>query len=119
MTNNMARSDRLVGTYIVGAVGTTNLPITVEVESDPCPQVQWSFNGTSISSTDPMYTFDQPCDDQSAQSPYTFQLTIANLTSANSGEYSATFDNGHNQPTPLPDLFVTVPGTYSGNVFWN
>ena len=110
LTNPTAVSDRFVGNLIVADSGTIDLFVTAVVDSDPCPTVQWSFMNTAITSG-AMHTVNNPCEDPAAQSPYTFTLTIANLTSETSGKYSAVFTNPvFGTTTPLPDLFVTVPG---------
>ena len=109
-TNPTAVTDRLVGNLIVAEPLTLDLVVTAMVDSDPCPTVQWSFMGIDITNG-AMYTMNDPCADSAAQSPYPFTLTIANLTSATSGEYSAVFTNEIlATSTVLPDLFVTVPG---------
>ena len=110
LTNPTAVPDRIVGNLIVAPPQTLDLVVTAMVDSDPCPTVQWSFMNTDITSG-AMYTVNNPCEDPAAQSPYTFTLMIANLTSETSGEYSAIFTNPVlGTSTPLPDLFVTVPG---------
>ena len=108
-TNPTAEPDRREGTVIVAAPGTLNVTVFVEVTSDPCPTVQWSINDTDISVDSPDYFINNPCGDGSS-SPYTFTITIANLTSATSGQYSAVFRNLADSTT-LPGLYVTVPGT--------
>ena len=107
-TNPDAVADRLVGTLIVQPVDIANFAVTVMVTSDPCPTVQWSFDGSDISAGD-MYQVDDPCADEAAQSPYTYTLTIANLNLTTSGEYSAVFSHLGGSTT-LPRLYVTVPG---------
>ena len=107
-TNPGAVDDQLVGTLIVQPENTTNLVVTVTLISDPCPTVQWSFNSADISNG-PVYQMADPCLDVAAQSPYTYTLTIAEINSTTSGEYSAVFSHSGGSTT-LPRLYVTVPG---------
>ena len=107
-TNPDAVADRLVGTLIVQPEDTANFAVMVTVTSDPCPTVQWSFEDTDISNGD-MYQVDDPCAVEAAQSPYTYTLTITNLNSTTSGQYSAVFSHLGGSTT-LPRLYVTVPG---------
>ncbi len=101
---------------VVAFSGTTDLVITVMVEStfirgmntcDSCPSVQWSVNGTSIS-TSADYTISDPCNDITTTSPYTFTLTIATLTQDTSGDYTAVFSLL--SATERLELFITIPG---------
>ena len=106
-TNPTAVSD-MMGTYIVASPGTLNVTVTVEVSSDPCPAVQWSINGTAISNVSPNYYVNDPCRNGSSSSPYTFTITIASLTPATSGSYSAVFSHPFGS-TPL-FVLVAIPG---------
>ena len=107
-TNPEALDYRIVGTLIVQPENTANFVVMVSVTSDPCPSVQWSFNSADISNG-AVYQVDDPCSDEAAQSPYTYTLTIAELVSITSGEYSAVFSHSGGSTT-LPRLYVTVPG---------
>ncbi|XP_064396459.1 hemicentin-1-like [Halichondria panicea] len=98
--------DRQVGTLFVGDFGTM-ITVPVSVEADPCPSVQWSFKDSNIASGD-QYTITNPCSDVNAASPFTFMLTVTNLTIETSGNYSATFSNLAGSGV-LPDLYITVP----------
>ena len=109
----MAASDRIEGTVIVADSGTPNVTVVVEVASDPCPEVQWSINGTIITDNSANYFFNNPCGVNS--SPYNFTITIASLTLATSGQYSAVFSHLAGSTT-LPGLYVTVPGMYLNKV---
>ena len=100
--------DRQVGTLFMGDFGT-EVAVPVSVEADPCPSVQWSFKDSNIASGD-QYTITNPCSDVNAASPFTFMLTVTNLTIETSGNYSATFTNLAGSGV-LPDLYITVPGT--------
>ncbi|XP_064396883.1 hemicentin-1-like [Halichondria panicea] len=98
--------DRQVGTLFMGDFGTM-VTVPVSVEADPCPSVQWSFKGSNIANGD-QYTITNPCSDVNAVSPYTFMLTVTNLTNETSGAYSAIFSNLAGSRV-LPDLYITVP----------
>ena len=101
MTNPTATMDRIVGTLLVANPGIKNVAVTVVVNSDPCPSVEWSFASSPIPQSA------NPC---SGVSPFTFTLTIGVLLANNSGEYYATFDNGFGGVAQLPNLVVSVPG---------
>ena len=106
--------DRQVGALIMGDFGTM-VTVPVSVEADPCPSVQWSFKGSNIVNGD-QYTITNSCSDVNAVSPYTFMLTVTNLTNETSGVYSATFTNLAGSGV-LPDLYITVPGTIEISLF--
>ena len=99
--------DRQVGTLFMGDFGTM-VTVPVSVEADPCPSVQWSFKDSNIASGD-QYTITNPCSDVNAESPFTFMLTVTNLTIETSGNYSAIFTNLAGSGV-LPDLYITIPG---------
>ena len=101
--------DRYEGVLLVGELNAPDVRVVAMVESDPCPTVQWSFNGNDIANGD-IYMISNPCTDPNSASPYEFTLTIANLTSATSGRYSAVFEHSFHDSTTLPDFLVTVPG---------
>lgn len=103
----MATADRLDGTLIIASPGTTNIAITAVVNSDPCPSVEWSFDGSVLANGSSYTLSANPCGE--GRSPFTFRLTIATLGPENSGQYSAVFDNGFSRITPLPSIVVTVP----------
>ncbi len=101
-----AERDRKLGTLFVDGFGSV-VTVPVTVEADPCPSVQWSFKGSNIANGD-NYTITNPCV-ANAESPFTFMLTVTNLTSETSGAYSANFSNlaGNGM---LPDLYITLEG---------
>ena len=111
MTNAdiMAVEDRLEGIVIVADPNTANLTVTARVTSDPCPTVQWSFQGDTIEANSNDFSFDDPCAATDQSSPYIFNLTITNLTAETSGQFSAVFAH-HGGNVTLPGLFVTIPG---------
>ena len=99
--------DRYEGVLLVGELNV-DVGVIAMVESDPCPTVQWRFNGNDIASGD-IYMISDPCTDPNSTSPYECTLTIVNLTSATSGIYSAVFTH-FSGSTILSDFFITVPG---------
>ena len=110
VTNELAQSDDLVGTVIIVPDGTVNLVVEARVTALPCPDVQWSFNGVNISNEDPTYSVRQPCDSSFlTRTEHLFALTIANVTRATLGDYSAVFSNFFGSGL-LPRLVVTNPG---------
>ncbi len=102
-----AERDRELGTLYVDGFGSM-VTVPVIVEADPCPSVQWSFKGSNIANGD-NYTITNPCV-ANAESPFTFMLTVTNLTSETSGAYSAIFNNLAGDGM-LPDLYITLEGT--------
>ena len=107
-SNVNAVEDRREGILFVQELDTP-IVITVMVDSDPCPTVQWRINGNDIESDD-IYRISDPCiNDPNSISPYEFTLTIANLTSNTSGRYSAVFTH-FSGSTTLSDFLVTFPG---------
>ncbi len=99
--------DRQVGALIVDAFGSM-VTVPVSVEAHLCPSVQWSFKGLNIAHGDD-YTITNPCSVADAESPFTFMLTVNNLTNETSGSYSATFSNLAGSGI-LPGLYITIPG---------
>ena len=102
-----AMRDRQVGTLFMGDFGTM-VTVPVSVEADPCPSVQWSFKGSNIANGD-KYTITNPCSDTNAASPFTFMLTVTNLTNETSGAYFATFSNLAGSGS-LSAVYITIPG---------
>ena len=98
--------DRQVGTLFVRDFGS-EVTVSIEVEADPCPSVQWSFGDSTISNGDD-YTISNPCTGPGG-SPFTYSLTVRNLTNASSGAYSAMFTNLAGSAS-LPPLYITIPG---------
>ena len=99
---------RYESVLLVGELNAVGVRVVAMVESDPCPTVQWSFNGNDIASSD-IYMISDPCTDPKSGSPYEFYLTIANLTSDTSGRYSAVFTH-FSGSTTLPNFLITIPG---------
>ena len=101
--------DRYEGVLLVTELNAADVRVVAMVESDPCPTVQWSFNGNNIANGD-IYMIADPCADPNSGSPYEYALTIASLTSATSGRYSAVFEHSFHDSTTLPNFLVTIPG---------
>ena len=104
----MATDDRLVGSLIVvdeGAASTISLNVT----SDPCPTVMWSFNGMPVPAE---YTITNPCNSGSvaAGAIYTFSLAIPSVTEDTSGNYTAEFTTEGVATSTLASTYVTRPG---------
>ena len=104
----MATDDRLVGSLIVVDEGTPST-ISLNVTSDPCPTVMWSFNDVPIPAE---YTITNSCDSGSvaAGAIYTFFLTIPSVTEATSGTYTAEFTTEGVAMSVLASTYVTSPG---------
>lgn len=100
--------DYLVGALLIADPGTEGVSVTVNVHSDPCPTVQWSFNGMPISLTDSRYTISNPCNDSGYSLDTIFLLSIAQHTSSTSGEYTAVFS--HSGGSSATTIYITVPG---------
>ena len=118
ITSSHELMDNGQGKILVENSGTTDIVITVTVDSSSCPSaddacascpsVQWAFNRMSIS-TGMDYTVSNPCNSDSS-SPFTFNLTIATLTADTAGEYSAVFTYLLGTTETLDGIFITVPG---------
>ena len=109
-TNALAVADRIEGTVLVLPFNTTDLVLRVLLDSNTCPNIQWQFNGENVTTTNTAFSFNDPCADDNNFSPYDFNFTIANLTSATSGSYSALFNNEFSTVVYLPAFYVTIPG---------
>ena len=103
-----ATNDRDVGALIVSANGSTVM-FSVDVVSDPCPSIEWRFNGTQLGPSNSTFNYNDPCTAPGALSPnWTFTLAVE-LTAATSGPYTATFTNIAGT-TELPPTYFTIPG---------
>ena len=78
------------------------------VTADPCPTIQWTMNGSDISSGGG-YTLNNPCSSPAGTTSFNFTLTIA-ATAVTTGTYNATLTNPAGTVN-VPDVFVTPPGT--------
>ena len=83
-----------------------NVVLFAVVTADPCPSIQWTVNGSDITSGGG-YTLNNPCSSP-AGTTFNFTLTIA-VTSARTGTYSATLMNPAGRQTVMP-VFVSPPG---------
>ena len=61
-------SDRYEGVLLVTELNAADVRVVTMVESDPCPTVQWRFNGDNIASGD-IYMISDPCTNSSSTSP--------------------------------------------------
>ena len=79
----------------------------MSVLADPCPSINWTFNGTYLRASDAI-AFNNPCMEGAKGLFWTFMLNVT-VTPATSGSYSANFSNigGTSQ---LPKLYFTIPG---------
>lgn len=108
-TNPSIIEDRLVGTLIVTPLGFPNLPVIVNVISDPCPDVQWAFNGVNFTTSHQSFVVTPTqCNSSFGVLPYANTLVILNSTLATSGEYTAMFS--HLGGSQTISIYVTVPG---------
>ena len=109
LTELSGTNDRCLGTLILKEVGST-VELPVYVKANPCPDTfQWLHNNSRLSNGTE-YSFSNPCDDSSASSPFLYTLTINNLTSETSGNYSANFSNSAGNDSS-PTVYIAVPGT--------
>ena len=109
----MSTIDDIVGSLIFQPSNTTNQVISLIVNSDLCPIVLWSFEGTPITEANSDYILSDPCgiDAGVGDNVYTFNLTIVTLTEATSGQYTAEFS--HLVGSTITSTYVTLPGEHS------
>ena len=88
------------------------LNFSVEVVADPCPSVEWIFNGTRLEVSDTI-VFNNPCveDSQARSHNWTFTLNIT-VVRATSGNYSAKFTNIAGTTILPKSVYFTIPGKY-------
>lgn len=103
----MSIEDYLVGELLIVDPGTSDVNVIVNVHSDPCPTVQWSFNEMLIS-TDENYMVFNPCDDSEHGTNNSFRLLITHHNLSTSGEYTAVFS--HFGGSSATSIYITVPG---------
>ena len=109
LTKLGAVDDRDVGALIVRSNGDTVM-FSVDVVSDPCPTIEWRFNGTQLGPSNSTFNYNDPCTVPGALSPnWTFTLAVE-LTAATSGPYTAIFTNIAGT-TELPPAYFTIPGS--------
>ena len=103
-----AFKDRDLGALIVRDNGST-VSFSVDVVADPCPDITWIFNGTTLGPSNNTFMYSNPCIADSTRLPYlTFSLNVI-LTEATSGSYSANITNVAGT-TLLPNVYITIPG---------
>ena len=104
-----AFDDRDLGALFVRSNAST-VVFPVEVVADPCPTIQWFFNGIPLTISNSTFMFNNPCMASGGQNPYwTFTLEVL-LTTETSGNYTANLTNIVGS-TLLPKAYFTVPGT--------
>ena len=85
--------DDYLGPLLVSSSEEESVTLFAVVTADPCPTIQWMFNGSNITQN-AVYTINNPC--PSPGSPgsvsYNFTLTI-NLTMETAGIYNAAITN--------------------------
>lgn len=102
-----AFDDRDLGVLIVRDNGST-VSFSVDVVADPCPSVNWTFNGMELGASNDTFTFNDPCTEMGGTSPiWTFTLDVA-LTAATSGRYDANFTNIAGM-IRMPEAYFSVP----------
>ena len=106
-----ATDDRDVGALFTREAGSI-VSFSVDIVAYPCPSIEWTFNGTLITTSDEMITFNDPCVDEteSLQVNWTFTLNVT-LTNATSGNYSAELNNTAGTIQLPKSVYITVPGT--------
>lgn len=106
-----AFDDQDLGALIVRDNGSYVI-FSVDVVADPCPNVEWSLNGTRLGPSNETITYNSTCIESYSRSPnWTFSLNVT-LTAATSGSYSASFSNVAGT-TFLPKTYITIPGMLS------
>lgn len=101
-----AFDDRDVGALFTRENGST-LSFSVDVVADPCPSIEWIFNGTPFTTND-TNTFNNPCIKEARGLDWTFTLNVT-ITRATSGSYFAKLINIAGI-TLLPKVYFTIPG---------
>ena len=100
--------DDYLGPLLVSSSEEESVTLFAVVTADPCPTIQWMFNGSNITQN-AVYTINDPC--PSSGSPgsasYNFTLTI-NLTMETAGVYSAAVTNPA-RTSLVAGLTVTPP----------
>lgn len=111
-TNLDAFDDRDLGALFVRPNGSA-LSFSIDVVADPCPSIEWSFNGLHLTSND-IITFNNPCVEESTNRKsnltWTFLLNVT-ITQATSGSYSAILNNTAGL-VHLPRVYFTIPGVF-------
>lgn len=114
MTALDAFDDQDLGALIVRSCGST-LTFSVAVVADPCPDIEWFFNGTRLGPSNETFTYNNACAEAGANSPnWTFTLNVL-LTGATSGSYMANFSNTVGS-AQSPEAYFTNPGIRTKNV---
>ena len=110
LTEVGAVDDRDFGTLIVRD-NASILSFIVDVVAYPCPDVVWSFNGTTLGPSNNTITYNNPCRAAGDRSIiWTYTLNVV-LTLKTSGQYLANFTNIAGTAF-LPRAYFTVPGMF-------
>ena len=117
-TYNVTELDTCDDPYL-GAIVTrengTPLTFSVGVMADPCPRIEWTFNGIHLKANENI-AFNDPCMEVSEYPTWTFTLNVI-ITEATSGSYSAKLINIAGF-TKLLKVYFTVPGMLVGIKFY-
>ena len=91
-TQNAVLDDYL-GPLLVSSSEEETVTLFTVVTADPCPTIQWMFNGSNITQN-AVYTINDPCPSPGSpgSASYNFTLTV-NLTMETAGVYNAAFTN--------------------------
>ena len=106
-SNNMIIEDSLIGLLLI-TDGFNSPAVIISVYSDPCPTVQWMFNGIPIS-TDSNYIVSNPCNNEHGLTTDFTLSIITRHTMSRSGRYTALFSHIGGSATS-PSIYITVPG---------
>ena len=80
----------------------------VDVIADPCPNIEWIFNGARLGPSNGTFMYNNPCIEADARRPnWMFTLNVV-LTAATSGSYSANLTNIVGSTSPK--AYFTSPG---------
>ena len=109
-----AFDDRELGALIVRP-NNSALIFSVNVIADPCPVINWTFNGGYLQASD-VIAFNDPCEERTSALAWTFMLNVT-ITPATSGSYSASLSNVGGTAR-LPKLYFTIPGILYYNHKW-
>ena len=85
--------DDYLGPLLASSSEEETVTLFAVVTADPCPTIQWMFNGNNITQN-AVYTINDPCPSPGSpgSASYNFTLTI-NLTMETAGVYSAAVTN--------------------------
>ena len=102
-----AFDDRDLGVVFTRDNGSI-LNFIVDVVADPCPSIEWTFNGTRLELNDAI-VFNNPCVEEARSHNWAFTLNVT-ITRATSGSYSATLSNIAGTTLLPKRVYFTIPG---------